>query len=46
MFAGDVRVEEVKGNKDIDLGARQITISSIHDGDYHGVNASVSMGEV
>ena len=46
MFAGEVRVEEVKGDKDIDLGAGQITISSIHDGDYRSVDASVSIGEV
>jgi hypothetical protein len=46
MFAGEIRVEEVKGDKDIDLGAGQITISSIHDGDYRSVNASVSVGEV
>lgn len=46
MFAGEVRVEEVKGDKDIDLGAGQITISSIRDGDYRSVNASVSVGEV
>jgi hypothetical protein len=46
MFAGQVRVEDVKGDKDIALGAGQITISSIHDGDYSSVNASVSVGEV
>src|SRR5579871_5416320 len=46
MFAGQVTVEEVKGDKDIALGAGQITISSIHDGDYRSVNASVSVGEV
>lgn len=46
MFAGEVRVEEVKGDKDIKLGAGQITISSIHDGDYRSVNASVGIGEV
>ena len=46
MFAGQVRVEEIKGDKDIDLGAGQITISSIHDGDYRNVDASVSVGEV
>lgn len=46
MFAGEVRVEEVKGDKDIDLGAGQITISSIHDGDYRSVNASVGVGAV
>jgi hypothetical protein len=46
MFAGEVRVEEVKGDKDIEVGAGQITISSIHDGDYRNVNASVGVGEV
>jgi hypothetical protein len=46
MFAGQVKVEEVKGDKDIALGAGQITISSIHDGEYRSVNASVSIGEV
>jgi hypothetical protein len=46
MFAGQVTVEEVKGDKDIELGAGQITISSIHDGDYRDVDASVEVGEV
>jgi hypothetical protein len=46
MLAGQVKVEEVKGDKDIDLGAGQITISSIHEGDYRHVNASVGVGEV
>jgi hypothetical protein len=46
MFAGQVTVEEVKGNKDIKIGAGQITISSIHDGDYRSVHASVAVGEV
>jgi|GEM_PF-1880186 len=46
MFAGQVTVKEVKGDKDIDLGAGQITISSIHGGDYRSVDASVSVGEV
>ena len=46
MFAGEVRVEEIKGDKDIDLGAGQITISAIHPLDYRSVEASVSIGEV
>jgi len=46
MFAGEVTVEEVKGDKDIEVGAGQITISSIHGGDYRSVDASVSIGEV
>jgi hypothetical protein len=46
MLAGEVRVEEVKGDKDIDLGAGQITISSIRDGDYRSVDAFVSIGAI
>jgi hypothetical protein len=46
MFAGQVTVEAVKGDKDIEIGAGQITISSIHDGDYRNVDASVGVGEV
>ena len=46
MFAGQVTVEEVKGDKDIEVGAGQITISSIHDADYRNVDASVGVGEV
>lgn len=46
MFAGEVRVEEIKGDKDIEVGAGQITIFSIHDGEYRSVNASVGIGEV
>ena len=46
MLAGQVTVEAVKGDKDIALGAGQIMISSIHDGDYRRVNASVGVGEV
>jgi hypothetical protein len=46
MPAGQVKVEEVKGDKDIALMAGQITISSIHDGDYRSVDASVGVGEV
>jgi hypothetical protein len=46
MFAGEVKVEGVKGDKDIEIGAGQITISPIHESDYRSVNASVSIGEV
>jgi len=46
MFAGQVTVEEVKGDKDVEIGAGQITISSIHAGDYRSVKASVGAGEV
>ena len=46
MFAGQVTVDGVKGDKDIDVGAGQITISSIRDGDYRSVDASVGIGQV
>ncbi len=46
MFAGQVTVQEVKGDKDVEIGAGQITISSIHAGDYRSVKASVGAGEV
>ena len=46
MLAGQVTVEDVKGDKDIEIGAGQITVSSIHVGDYHSVKASVGAGEV
>ncbi len=46
MMAGQVKLEEVKGDKDIEIGAGQITINSIHDGDYRSVDASVGVGQV
>jgi hypothetical protein len=44
--AGEVKVEEIKGDKDIDLYAGQITISSFHEWNYRSVDASVTIGEV
>lgn len=46
MPAGEVRIEEIKGDKDIDLYAGQITILSSHEWDYRSLNASVAVGEV
>jgi len=46
MMAGEVRLEAVKGDKDIDIGAGQVTISSIHEGEYRSVDTSVGVGEV
>jgi hypothetical protein len=46
MPAGEVKVEEIKGDKDIDLYAGQITISSAHEWNYRSVNAWVAIGEV
>ena len=46
MPAGEVKVEEIKGDKDINLYAGQITVSSIHEWNYRSVKASVTIGEV
>ncbi len=46
MPAGEVKVEEIAGDKDIDLYAGQITISSAHLWDYRNVHVSVDIGEV
>jgi hypothetical protein len=46
MPAGEVKVEEIKGDKDIDLYAGQITVSSTHEWNYRSVDASVAIGEV
>ena len=46
MPAGEVKVDEIVGDKDIELYAGQITISSAREWDYRNVNASVDIGEV
>lgn len=46
MGAGEVKVENVKGDKDIALYAGQITISSPDRWDYRNVDASVDVGQV
>ena len=46
MAAGEVKVEEVAGDKDIDLYAGQISISSARPWDYRSVDLSVDIGEV
>jgi hypothetical protein len=46
MSAGDVKVEEIAGDKDIDLYAGQITISSTRAWHYRSVDVSVSIGQV
>lgn len=45
MFAGEVKTEQVAGDKDIAVGAGQITIDN-HNWDYRSVDASVSIGQV
>lgn len=44
--AGQVTVEHVVGDKDIDLYAGQITISSAEDWNYRSIDASVIIGDV
>lgn len=46
MSAGQVNVNDVDGDKDIELYAGQITISSSHEWDYRRVDASVDIGQV
>ena len=46
MPAGKVKVDEIVGDKDIELYAGQITISLAREWDYRNVNASVDIGEV
>lgn len=46
MPAGQVKVNEIVGDKDIQLHAGQITISSAREWDYKNVNASVGIGQV
>ena len=46
MSAGEIKVEEIAGDKDIDLYAGRIAISSTHPWDYRSVDVSVSVGAV
>jgi len=46
MPAGEVKVEDIAGDKDINLYAGQITISSTQEWNYRSVNASVDIGAV
>jgi hypothetical protein len=46
MSAGEVKVEEIAGDKDIDLYAGRIAISSTRPWDYRSVDVSVSVGAV
>ena len=46
MPAGQVKVEEIAGDKDIDLYAGRIAISSTRPWDYRRVDVSVSIGAV
>jgi hypothetical protein len=46
MPAGQVKVDEIAGDKEIDLYAGQISISSAHKWNYKKVDASVGIGQV
>jgi hypothetical protein len=46
MSAGEVKVEEIAGDMDIDLYAGRIAISSTRLWDYRSVDVSVSIGAV
>ena len=46
MPAGEVKVEGIAGDKDINLYAGQITISSTQEWNYRSVDASVDIGAV
>jgi hypothetical protein len=46
MPAGEVKVDEIVGDKDIELHAGHISISSAREWEYRNVNASVDIGEV
>ena len=46
MPAGQVKVDEVVGDKNIELHAGQISISSAHKWNYRKIDASVGVGQV
>jgi hypothetical protein len=46
MPAGQITVNEIVGDKDLELYAGQITINSAHKWDYKDVDVSVSIGQV
>lgn len=46
MGAGQVTVNHLEGDKDIDLYAGQITIATGDVSDYRSVHASVDIGQV
>jgi hypothetical protein len=46
MGAGEVKVEDITGDKDLDLYAGQISINSPSEGAYKSVDASVDIGDV
>ena len=46
MFAGELQIRNVTGNKDVRLQAGQLTMDIGESGDYGRVEASVTSGEL
>jgi hypothetical protein len=46
MTAGDIRIEDVRGNKDVELHAGDVRIDVGRAGDYHSVDGSVWAGDI
>jgi hypothetical protein len=46
MMAGDLRVGEVEGNKDIEVRAGKLELNAIHPQDYAKADFSVRIGDV
>ena len=46
MTAGDIRIEDVRGNKDIELHAGDVRIDVGRAEDYNSVDASVWAGDI
>lgn len=46
MGAGLVKVNDITGDKDIDLHAGQVIIAQVDSTQYHSVHASVEIGDV
>jgi hypothetical protein len=46
VFAGDVEIKDISGNKDIELSAGDLTIDVGNAADYSHVQASVNTGDI
>lgn len=44
--AGQITIDQVQGNKEIELDAGQIIVSGVSDAEYHSIDASVDIGHV
>ncbi|HKF46724.1 MAG TPA: hypothetical protein VKB38_05155 [Terracidiphilus sp.] len=46
MGAGQVKVNDVSGDKDIDIHAGEVIVSHVDSTQYHSIHASVEIGDV